>query len=223
MKIVYDSMESQLSSVKGTLELKDAEMIRMSHENSSLEKTIIQQNIELDHLRHYDSKDIRTDSIVEKELENSKRLLETLTHKIEILENQGSIPDKNNIKAQTQSAEQENSKSYDSLIDEIETLKQEKAELINMISGLKNLTQVKCSCHKIFLISVGKEALQNIRNSKSNVESQISSPAETKAVEDWTIVNGKDIETKSNYTASIATEEALEKLQDRFRRTMQVM
>lgn len=41
--------------------------------------------------------------------------------------------------------------------------------------------------------------------------------------DEWTIVNGQDLETKSNNTVSIATEEALEKLQNRFRRTMQVI
>ena len=112
MRNTYASMENQLQTIKETLELKDAEMIRLSHENSALEKTNIQLNIELDHFRHNDSKGLGDESIIEKELENSKQLVENLTNKIHTLKEQNS-----------------------QLIEEVETLRMEKKELLNFIKG----------------------------------------------------------------------------------------
>ena len=62
--------------------------------------------------------------------------------------------------------------------------------------------------------------MQNFEISTNTIPHQ-NNDSSTNA-DEWTIVNGQDLETKSNNTVSIATEEALEKLQDRFRRTMQV-
>lgn len=132
MRNNYLNMENQLSAIKETLGLKDAEMIRLSHENSALEKTIIQQNIELDHLRHYESKRIGDESIIEKELENSNKLVKALTNKMQILEDQ--VKDDKNEKLTKTDAESINAQKQ--LIDEIETLRMEKEELLNLLRGL---------------------------------------------------------------------------------------
>ncbi|CRK94879.1 CLUMA_CG008371, isoform A [Clunio marinus] len=54
MKTRYDSMEVELQATKDKWHYKEDEMIRLSHENTELEKKIMQQNIEIDRLRHYE-------------------------------------------------------------------------------------------------------------------------------------------------------------------------
>lgn len=88
MKHQYDLMEAELKSMKEKWQFKENEMIRLSHENTELEKQILRQTIEIDRLRHYESKDYHGSEggIVEKEFENYKHIIESLKNKINVLE-----------------------------------------------------------------------------------------------------------------------------------------
>ncbi|XP_037025485.1 golgin subfamily A member 2 [Bradysia coprophila] len=56
IRLRFDGMDSELSSLKEKLHFKDEEMIRLSHENVDLNKQILQLTQELDRLRHFEAK-----------------------------------------------------------------------------------------------------------------------------------------------------------------------
>lgn len=174
-------LEQQLKSLQEKWQFKEEEMIRLSHEITETQKTLLQQNVEIDRLRHYESKGLGHESIIEKELENSKRLIEILTNKINILES-----DKNRDSDGKCNHHSKNS-SEKQFLEEIETLKMEKSELLKIINKFQ------------------------AKNRDSNAENSNSSPDKN---DDDKVFEFPD------ETPSIATEEALEKLQERFRRTM---
>lgn len=237
MKTRYDSMETELQSMKDQWHFKEDEMIRLSHENTELEKKIFQQNIEIDRLRHYESKEYHgTEGIVEKELDNSRRLIETLTNKINVLES-GKTPQHQEVKHDHSHAghghshdghghshaHDDHSHSHDDhdhshdnghdqhhnespakkhsckseastkhLLEEIEMLKMEKSELL--------------------------KAMNDFQMSKKTIDKIITNdPDEPIEMNEEAM---KKLGVSKSVTPSMATEEALEKLQARFRRTM---
>lgn len=223
MKHQYESMDKELKTMKENWQFKEDEMIRLSRENTEFQKTILQQNIEIDRLRHYESKDYHGSSgIVQDELEHCKHLIESLTNKINILES----GDRKHSHDDHSHDSHGHSHSHDGhghshsheghshnhespvkkkscepsnkhLLEEIEMLKMEKNELIKAINDFQ-------------------------MNKKSSVDTQKddgeteNKPEENGGFEEMT----DEKMQKMSVTPSIATEEALEKLQSRFRRTM---
>lgn len=220
MKVRYDSMDIELQEMKDKWHYKEDEMIRLSHENTELEKKIFQQNIEIDRLRHYESKEYHgTEGVLEKELDNYKRMIEMLTNKINILESKGSDQHDHSHEGghghshshesghqheQPESKETEHNHHDNAtkrhLLDEIEMLKMEKNELLKAMSDFqmsKKSTNADKSADEQEIIMNG-----NGKTPEMNEEMlhKLSVP--------------------KSVTPSMATEEALEKLQARFRRTM---
>ena len=228
MKIRYDAMEVELQEMKDKWQYKEDEMIRLSHENTELEKKIFQQNIEIDRLRHYESKEYHgTEGILEKELENNKRRIETLTNKINILESSGDHQHDHDHSAHSHdhSGHSHGGQSHDHtghshdhnhqhesndhkcqddgskkhLLDEIEMLKMEKTELIKAMND--------------FRMSKPSETVDGLNN-----EVELLTNGNLLETPEMNDENLKLI--SKSVTPSMATEEALEKLQSRFRRTM---
>lgn len=214
MKIRYDAMEEELNTIKGKWQYKEDEMIRLSHENTELEKKILQQNIEIDRLRHYESKDYHGaegGGVLEKELENCRHLIQTLTNKINLLESKenhhhehehdhshghGHNHNHNHEHVHTDncthSQPQNNTKQ---LLDEIEMLKMEKCELL--------------------------KAINDFRKNKNDEEPpQVVLNGNNEEPEEMNDEKMRELSTPKSVTPSMATEEALVKLQERFRRTM---
>lgn len=216
MKSLHDTMDVELSSIKDKWQFKEDEMIRLSHSNTELEKKILQQNIELDRLRHYESKDYDRGEggILENELENCRHLIESLTNKINVLESHKDDEHNHNDehKHDVHDGHSHNhdhhghshnhnpspTKIYDNtpstkfLLDEIEMLKMEKNELLKAINDFR----------------------------KSKVNEEVPSLVNGDAVEEMSDEKLKQMTVPNSVTPSMATEEALEKLQERFRRTM---
>lgn len=197
---------------------KEEEMIRLSHENTELEKKILQQNIEIDRLRHYESKGlvVTGESAIEKELENAKHLIEVLTNKINLLEgkehhHQGEHSGHSHHHNHGHSHENDVHSDTKCLKNEIDMLKQEKAELMKIISAFK--------IGKKSSLDVPEEtqAIQNESPEKAVIENGNVNVDDEKQEG---VVEPKENHTTSAAAPSIATEEALEKLQARFRRTM---
>lgn len=200
MKLQYDAMEFELKEMKSKWQFKENEMIRLSHENTELEKKILQNNIELDRLRHYESKEVHgVSGIVEQELDTYRHMVETLTNKIQLLESTQSNhkhddhdhhdhhhhdhhDHHHHENGEKCDSHQETPKTAE-LMKEIEFLKVEKDELVKIINDFKIMKRDDAEVKIV-----------------STIESPIAA-------------------TKSE-VPSIATEEALEKLQARFRRTM---
>lgn len=220
MKIRYDSMEAELNETKQKWQYKENEMIRLSHETTELEKKILQQHLEIDRLRHYESKEYHgTESILEKELENGKRLIEILTNKVNILESERSLQHQeaghdhhgghghshshgnsndhlHDHESKDHKCQDDNSKKH---LEEIEMLKMEKNELLKAIHDFQ----------------IGKKI--------SNEEIGTTEDVETNGIGGLPQMNEetmKKLSVPQSVTPSMATEEALEKLQARFRRTM---
>lgn len=232
MKIRYDFMETELEAMKEKWHYKEDEMIRLSHENTELEKKIFQQNIEIDRLRHYEgvssSREYQgAEGVLEKELENSKRLIDTLSNKINILESERSKKQgedshdhhshdghshshdghshshdghsHDNAHSHKHEAESRNSATDDSkkhLLEEIAMLQMEKNELLKAMSDFQ--------MNKKPVNSDGQEV---------TVNGTLSLPEMNEAAL-------RKLSVSKSVTPSMATEEALEKLQARFRRTM---
>jgi golgin subfamily A member 2 len=224
-------MEVELNEMRDKWQFKENEMIRLSHENTELEKKILQHNIEIDRLRHYESKEYHgTEGVVEKELENYKRLIESLTNKINVLESarnpklsdnshshgaSGHGHSHNNHDGHGHSHEhssehsvktdekEHNCQSDDSrkhLLEEIEMLNMEKSELLKAIQD--------------FQMSKKSESPEK---SPGDQEIMTNGTAEHSEMSDELL---KKLSMPKSVTPSMATEEALEKLQSRFRRTM---
>ncbi|CAG9807037.1 unnamed protein product [Chironomus riparius] len=243
MKHQFDFMEVELKNMKEKWQFKENEMIRLSHENTELEKKVLRQTIEIDRLRHYESKDYHgtEGGIVEKEFENYKHLIESLKNKINVLETGHGLEHDHSHEEHGHSHSHDNhghSHSHEKvadeplhkghshdheghshthnekcsetpkkkpcdvsqkyLLEEIEMLKMEKNELIKAINDFQMNRRLSKDAQK------DEEALVTAEN------------GDTEEMTDEKLEKMQ----KMSVTPSIATEEALEKLQSRFRRTM---
>lgn len=223
MKTRYDFMETELNEMRDKWQFKENEMIRLSHENTELEKKILQHNIEIDRLRHYESKEYHgTEGIVEKELENYKRHIEMLSNKINILESnraQQSHSENHHddqdghghshshghghshehaTKAEEKDHKCQSDESRKHLLEEIEMLQMEKSEL------LKAIQDFQMSKKSENAETGDQEILTNGTAEHSEMTEELL----------------QKLSKPKSVTPSMATEEALEKLQSRFRRTM---
>ncbi|XP_070489767.1 golgin subfamily A member 2 [Chironomus tepperi] len=254
MKHRYEIMEAELKTMKEKWQFKENEMIRLSHENTELEKKVLRQTIEIDRLRHYESKDYHgtEGGIVEKEFENYKHMIESLKNKINVLESgkahEHSHDDHDHDHSHDHShdghghshshdnhghshshddghkhddhaghshshdghshahgekcSESPKKKAFDVsqkyLLEEIEMLKMEKNELIKAINDFQMTKRLSKDTQK---------------------EDEQPVVAENGDTEEMTDEKLEKMQ-KMSVTPSIATEEALEKLQSRFRRTM---
>lgn len=95
MKATYDKMESSLNDIKQKFENKDSEMIRLAQENSELNKQILQQNQELDRMRHYEAKN-HLGSVLQTELQNANDQIAYLRSRIKEMENQRKLAENPN-------------------------------------------------------------------------------------------------------------------------------
>lgn len=206
MKTLYDTMDVELSAIKDKWQFKEDEMIRLSHSNTELEKKILQQNIEIDRLRHYESKDYDRGEggLLENELENCRYLIESLTNKINVLESHNHEHNHdhhghshNHSPSPTKTSETP-LPSTKILLDEIEMLKMEKNELLKAINDFRKSKIPE----EVQPALVNGDAVEVEEMSDEKLR-QMTTPPKPKSV-----------------TPSMATEEALEKLQERFRRTM---
>ncbi|CAO1420319.1 unnamed protein product [Diamesa serratosioi] len=199
MRIRFESMEVELQAVKDKWQFKDEEMIRLSHENTELEKNVLQQNIEIDRLRHYESKGHpNLENSFEKELEHSKRLIETLTNKISILETQRKEHNHDHHHNHSHDHDHKHEtvdEGRKHLIEEIETLRMEKNELVKAINVFQMNKKNSADVENGVAVENGSEQLEMNEDTLKKL-------------------------TEQSITPSIATDEALEKLQHRFRRTM---
>lgn len=221
MKTLHDAMETELSAIKEKWQFKENEMIRLSHENTELEKKILQQTIEIDRLRHYETKDYHRSEggALESELEHCRHLIESLTNKINILESNHQDHDhdhnhdhnhghshnhdahghSHNHTTPTKQCNHEVPSSKQ-LLEEIEMLKMEKSELLKAINDFRKTKPTTLEeGERKEQIQVNSDIIEEMNDEKLN---QMSTPP------------------PKSVTPSMATEEALEKLQERFRRTM---
>uniref|UniRef100_A0AAG5DNK5 Golgin subfamily A conserved domain-containing protein n=1 Tax=Anopheles atroparvus TaxID=41427 RepID=A0AAG5DNK5_ANOAO len=181
MKANYGNLETELAAIREKLHYKDEEMIRLAHENTELNKQIYQQNQEIDRLRYYESRS-NDASTLQRELESHKRLVEDLQLQ---LRNAGEqrvlVNGEGTVQQQQQPVDDGNHLRH-----EIETLRQEKEELL--------------------------KALNRFQQDRSK-DAPANGP-------DGTAVGANAFDHQSSIVSSIPTIEAMEKLQQRFKRTM---
>lgn len=80
-------MESNLTDITKKFDNKDSEMIRLAHENSELNKQILQQNQELDRMRHYEVKN-HLGSVLQTELQNANDQIAYLRSRLKEMDSQ---------------------------------------------------------------------------------------------------------------------------------------
>lgn len=85
MKTRFDEMEAELAGIREKFDNKDSEMIRLAGENSDLNKQILQQNQELDRLRHYESRN-HFGTVLQTELQNANDQIAYLRSRIKEME-----------------------------------------------------------------------------------------------------------------------------------------
>lgn len=79
IKANFGGLEEELSSVKEKLHFKDEEMIRLSHANTELNKEILQLSQEVDRYRHYDAaSNENTSFALQKQLQAAKQEIRRL-------------------------------------------------------------------------------------------------------------------------------------------------
>uniref|UniRef100_A0A182VKD6 Golgin subfamily A conserved domain-containing protein n=1 Tax=Anopheles merus TaxID=30066 RepID=A0A182VKD6_ANOME len=179
MKANYGNLETELGAIREKLHYKDEEMIRLAHENTELSKQIYQQNQEIDRLRYYESRS-NDAATLQRELELQKRTAEELRRQLR----EGS---ETRAVVANGGSEQANAEPHPAdsaqLQQEIDTLREEKAELL--------------------------KALNRFQQDRSQ-EQAAQNGGTTAAAFDH----------QSSIVSSIPTIEAMEKLQQRFKRTM---
>lgn len=202
-RAVFQTMETDLQKTKEHLRLKDEEMIRLAHETTDLNKKILQKDQELDNLRHYK---VSNDSgnILQIELEQAKELIQKQKYKIMELEKTANhigyveTPDESADELST-IEEGKFAAENEELMREIETLRQEKEELLKIINDFR----------------------QKVPVSNNKIDTTENGATENGTTQNTTSLRKIDELTDDSSTVSaIPLEEALEKLQNRFKRTM---
>lgn len=85
IRLRFDGMDSELSSLKEKLHFKDEEMIRLSHENVDLNKQILQLSQELDRLRHFEAKNASS-NVLQQQLMIANEKIKKLRRQIQEFE-----------------------------------------------------------------------------------------------------------------------------------------
>ncbi|XP_058064758.1 golgin subfamily A member 2, partial [Anopheles bellator] len=173
MKANYGHLEAELAAIREQMHYKDEEMIRLAHENTELNKQNFQHSQEIDRLRYYESRS--NDAVtLQRELETQRRTVEELERQLS-----ASSPTVNG----NGGGEDRPKDVRDVDRHEIETLRQEKQELVKALNRF-----------------------QQHRSASGNDEDKVHQP-----------LRG---DHPSSIVSSISTLEAMEKLQERFKRTM---
>lgn len=85
IRLRFDGMDGELSSLKEKLHFKDEEMIRLSHENVDLNKQILQLSQELDRLRHFEAKNASS-NVLQQQLMIANDKIKKLRARVQQLE-----------------------------------------------------------------------------------------------------------------------------------------
>lgn len=85
IRLRFDGMDSELSSLKEKLHFKDEEMIRLSHETVDLNKQILQLTQELDRLRHFEAKNASS-NVLQQQLMIANDKIKKLRARVQELE-----------------------------------------------------------------------------------------------------------------------------------------
>lgn len=185
MKATYGQLEEELNAIREKLHYKDEEMIRLAHETTELHKQILQQNQEIDRLRYYESR-ANDSSTLQTELQRAQQQLQQLQQNHhEVITSVDNTDHHHHHECNSHDQHQHEEQPHD-LHREIDTLRQEKAELVNAINSLQNR----------------------------------SKPTPVHDITGNNHVDKQDGISDSVSTVSIPTHEAMEKLQERFKRTM---
>uniref|UniRef100_A0A2M4CY12 Putative golgin subfamily protein a member 2 n=1 Tax=Anopheles darlingi TaxID=43151 RepID=A0A2M4CY12_ANODA len=185
MKANYGHLETELATIREQLHYKDEEMIRLAHENTELTKQVLQQSQEIDRLRYYESRS-NDAATLQRELETQRQTVEELERQL-----RSTSPPSDTQHAKMNGVESGDAPAAAAAVTEdrdaerreIETLRQEKEELLR--------------------------ALNRFQQDRAAVGSDAVAESERPGGE-----------RRSSIVSSIPTQEAMEKLQARFKRTM---
>ncbi|XP_029731365.2 golgin subfamily A member 2 [Aedes albopictus] len=193
MKATYGQLEEELHSIREKLHYKDEEMIRLAHETTELQKQILQQNQEIDRLRYYESR-ANDSSTLQSELQHAQQQLQQLQ--------QSNL---NREEIVTTSVENNDHSGHNHHHDcNSHDQHHQHAEQHDLHREIETLKQEKAE-----LVN----AINNLQNRSK------ASPGHDIADENH-VDRGHDGISDSVSTVSIPTQEAMEKLQERFKRTM---
>ncbi|XP_058460981.1 golgin subfamily A member 2 isoform X2 [Malaya genurostris] len=199
MKATYGQMESELRSIREKLHYKDEEMIRLAHETTELNKQIYQQNQEIDRLRYYESRS-NDGNVLQTELQRAQEQLHLLRQSESPKEhkcshNYGSDEHKYDY-------DQEHAPNHDH---------DHKHELgHNSDHGQHDLR------HEVDILRQEKDELVKVINFFQSRVKSYSGPGENIGHP----IDQYDTVSEDVSGVSLPTHEAMEKLQERFKRTM---
>lgn len=217
MRTKYVEMEETLQKTKERLQLKDDEMIRLAHETTELNRQILLKDQELDRLRHYEASS-DSGNYLQAELQTANSTIEDLQKRI--TEIQESVPpvvqksivvpkkidDESNDELST-IEEGRDAGEVEELLKEIDLLKTEKAEMMKIIND--------------FRTKVPQTSQNDVKTQVSVLQTDAKIQAEVAKSTQETQLNGDEIPSRAESRSSILPpEEALEKLQEKFRQTM---
>ncbi|XP_050093623.1 golgin subfamily A member 2-like [Anopheles aquasalis] len=186
MKANYGHLETELATIREQLHYKDEEMIRLAHENTELSKQVLQQSQEIDRLRYYESRS-NDAATLQRELETQRHTVEELERQLRSTSPPSEHTKMNGVESEDappRAAVATEAEDRDAERHEIETLRQEKEELLR--------------------------ALNRFQQDRATAGSDPVAENERRT-------GG---ERCSSIVSSIPTQEAMEKLQARFKRTM---
>lgn len=171
-------MDLELSTIKENLHFKDEEMIRLTHENTELNKQVLGLTQEVDRLRHY-------------EAANNEKTVKA-------------------VQQQLAAAKQE--------IRHLKSLQVSKSPVETKNEGSVN--ESEATADRSDNVTPTQELLDNAVADHAHHDHCDHHPVKSKASTEQLTQNDHSDVVSVTSTINIATNEAMEKLQDRFRRTM---
>lgn len=202
IKANYGGLEQELTNVRDKLHFKDEEMIRLSHANTELNKQILQLSQEVDQLRHYDAASNENTSIaLKQQLQNAKQEL----RRLKAAAVQGTESER--TETSTDSIAHKNEKSIAVASHE------HNHDHNHEHSDHEHHDQTECG-HS-------HSDIHSHLHSHSHSHSHLQQPDSTVSTNNITINTDDTTDCGSvSSTINLATNEAMDKLQARFKRTM---
>lgn len=193
MRNTYSTIETDLEKTKEHLRLKDEEMIRLSHATTDLHKQILLKDQELDRLRHYEASS-DAGNVLQRELESAKEFIEKQKQRILELE--------------------QNSSQVTGRVEIVDTPDESTSELSTIEEG-RFAAENEELTHEIEALQAEKqELMKEVTELKAKMQKETNSaPNQVPEIQSTTT-------QKTSENESLPLHDALEKLQARFRQTM---
>lgn len=197
-------MEENLTAVKQKFDLKDEEMMRLSHENTELTKQNLLNTQELDRLRHYQAGN-QMGGVLQNQLQNANEQIMKLKNRLKDLDGE-----KSHILNKMISKENKTDGDQDEVQDEVDNVEVTVAEEINEVSANDLLLEEMTRKTNESIVIPTYEAMEKLQDRFSRTMNEIADLTDEKQkLEHLVIQLQGETETIGEYVALYQTQRRL--------------